>query len=482
MPLNLSYLQNPQRLNAADVAQELAARRQKSQFCERVTVILNTAISTIEPESEDRISIEAGNNIWIRRKSEILALRAEIEAAKLLPFIPTRALSNEEQIVLYDDVSLLKFCKRLVAETNSSPIIFASFKGKMKFLPPYNDFIQAIDELLIEVYFGKVTAHLNEILLREIERMFLSDYQNQIKTLKKENHDFVSGEEIRNMLGALSALTIAKQQTDEALLKLEEENKKRNLKEEESARLFTHILSEIEKFKTQHNHFEKDLTCPIGHVIMTDPVQLPDGHCYERKLIQEYYDKTIAKNETGCDLYFMLELPEGHSNYKNCYILVEKKLYYITSTLIPKLVSITDWDIFQSQLNEIKGNEQKKVYLSGKQIKQLITSNGGYIHYVVNCPFNSELEFPNPSSIPTNITVRGLCKEFIDASNIHSIDSDRGSLKPLKDPNHGYANNPNLLFKTREEMIAQMEKIQGDSSKEEEYQQLKLAVRSLAAT
>ena len=81
------------------------------------------------------------------------------------------------------------------------------------------------------------------------------------------------------------------------------------------------------------------------------------------------------------DFHLMPSFPESNlENYKNSYILVVNELKYITAEgqYEPESVPITNMDVLLSKIAEINQNCSEKLHLCSKQIKKLITLNGGH--------------------------------------------------------------------------------------------------------
>jgi hypothetical protein len=81
------------------------------------------------------------------------------------------------------------------------------------------------------------------------------------------------------------------------------------------------------------------------------------------------------------DLYCMPLFPEINLNsYKNSYILVGNELKYINlkGKYESESVPITDMDVFLNEILEIDSVMIEKRHLSTKQVKNLITLNGGH--------------------------------------------------------------------------------------------------------
>ncbi|OGT41454.1 MAG: hypothetical protein A3F42_00405 [Gammaproteobacteria bacterium RIFCSPHIGHO2_12_FULL_37_34] len=120
--------------------------------------------------------------------------------------------------------------------------------------------------------------------------------------------------------------------------------------------------------------------------------------------VEDLKELCAVERETRCALHLMSTLPETKLwKYKNSYILIEedtltiggnhlcyvsirfsctRKLYYVDTNGKPEIVKIADFEKFISkltgmvpQLNKIK---IEKIYLSDKELNQLITLNGGH--------------------------------------------------------------------------------------------------------
>ncbi|HAT1881174.1 TPA: hypothetical protein I8Z36_002928 [Legionella pneumophila] len=98
--------------------------------------------------------------------------------------------------------------------------------------------------------------------------------------------------------------------------------------------------------------------------------------------------KSAIDSFKGYDLHLMSELPQSTEQYKNSYLFIKKgdtrELYYIKPDGKDEKVEINDFNLFEETINAIKNKDETKLHLSEKQIKEIVTSNGGHT------PFKSD--------------------------------------------------------------------------------------------
>jgi hypothetical protein len=96
--------------------------------------------------------------------------------------------------------------------------------------------------------------------------------------------------------------------------------------------------------------------------------------------------RMIEINETRQVCYFrlMLKVPGNLKLYRNSYILVGEKLYYINPECICENVKITNFSAFRTQLDALNPGNANKISLSERQISSLIISNGEGHNYQSN--------------------------------------------------------------------------------------------------
>lgn len=83
----------------------------------------------------------------------------------------------------------------------------------------------------------------------------------------------------------------------------------------------------------------------------------------------------------GCGLYLMLSFPDSNlESYKNSYILVGKRLKYITfaGQYEDKDVKRENIEKFLQNISKINPKNESKLHLSNEQANDLITLNGGH--------------------------------------------------------------------------------------------------------
>lgn len=98
---------------------------------------------------------------------------------------------------------------------------------------------------------------------------------------------------------------------------------------------------------------------------------------------QQYLRYQLTKDlSNGCDLHLMSELPESPAQYKNSYLFIKKgdtqEMYYIKPDGKYEKVKINNFNFFEEKINAIKNKDETKLHLSEKQIKEIVTSNGGH--------------------------------------------------------------------------------------------------------
>ena len=135
------------------------------------------------------------------------------------------------------------------------------------------------------------------------------------------------------------------------------------------------------------------------------------SHGSVEKLTLPYLDSHIDPSrinfESGksliykCDVHLMSKFPEKIEQFKGCYIFIKTKdtqeLYYIKRDYIKpdsiKLdvesekvkfddfkVKIDDFTLFEAKINALKNKDETVLSLGEEQIKEIVTSNGGYTH------------------------------------------------------------------------------------------------------
>jgi serine/threonine protein kinase len=97
-------------------------------------------------------------------------------------------------------------------------------------------------------------------------------------------------------------------------------------------------------------------------------------------VMRKFKGKNLRELKGGCDLYIMKALPKNENliKYKNSYILVGEELTYIKDDATVERDIIGDNKKFLEGLQDTVKGKPKKIPLSGKQVKDLITSNGGH--------------------------------------------------------------------------------------------------------
>ncbi|CAM4508639.1 MAG: Potassium-transporting ATPase ATP-binding subunit [Legionella sp.] len=79
-----------------------------------------------------------------------------------------------------------------------------------------------------------------------------------------------------------------------------------------------------------------------------------------------------------CGLHLMSELSKEPSEYPNSYIFCKDELFYVNTNGESRKVKIDDLSLFKETLNEINGQNSSSLTLTTRQIKNLITANGGH--------------------------------------------------------------------------------------------------------
>jgi hypothetical protein len=94
---------------------------------------------------------------------------------------------------------------------------------------------------------------------------------------------------------------------------------------------------------------------------------------------QKFSNALRERESIGNDLHLMKALPQDLINFKNSYILIGNKLTYIKHDATMEPVNIEDNVKFSKAFEVIiNTSKDETIHLSDKQVKALITSNGGH--------------------------------------------------------------------------------------------------------
>ena len=139
--------------------------------------------------------------------------------------------------------------------------------------------------------------------------------------------------------------------------------------------------------------------------------------------------RTHILDTGGCDLHLMSELPASFEQYKNSYIFIKKdetsELYYVKSDGVCELAQIDDFDLFEEQIKAIKNKEDTQLHLNERQIKEIVTSNGGHTHTTRRFL----LPVAELAELAGGQREQGLLNPYTDpavGSPYYSIDSEQG--------------------------------------------------------
>ena len=190
--------------------------------------------------------------------------------------------------------------------------------------------------------------------------------------------------------------------------------------------------------KKEENEFPMELKCPITQEVMKDPVVAMDGHSYERKAIEEWFERGVISSPLTGSLLNSNTIVENHSLRQvieklrehvpklqqdleeiSCLRLkLENKEEEIKNHISESLsiISLLDWNFLsQSTNNQFQNNNERNDNHQDTQIneetKQQINNNNNIIEKETSSQITSFEEIksylihniPTTSSIPTSI-------------------------------------------------------------------------------
>lgn len=107
--------------------------------------------------------------------------------------------------------------------------------------------------------------------------------------------------------------------------------------------------------------------------------------CMRKYVVEPRKNMTINNTDLleeiqSTALYFLpdADIPGDRKSYRNSYILVNKKLYYVHSNESVEEVTLRDSKKFFDDLLLINEKNEEKIYLSDELVQDLITANGGH--------------------------------------------------------------------------------------------------------
>lgn len=145
------------------------------------------------------------------------------------------------------------------------------------------------------------------------------------------------------------------------------------------------VRSSLQTIGILSGHDLHNMIIPLG--LALGVVSLLNRVCM-RKFVKDDRVSKMKENTKllseiqGTAFHFLEGVPQVRDRYqyKDSYILVgQLQLYYVTSNLSLEEVPIANMPLFEENINKINpGRVSPKVYLSYKDIKTLVTSNGGH--------------------------------------------------------------------------------------------------------
>lgn len=109
----------------------------------------------------------------------------------------------------------------------------------------------------------------------------------------------------------------------------------------------------------------------------------------ERIAMQKENKELLLDIQATSCLHLMLDIPEDKEEFKNSYILVGTRLYYVTSGATTEEVALNENDAKQflisvenkrtKRLKTIKSDNKETLYLSPKEVRNLTTSSGEHM-------------------------------------------------------------------------------------------------------
>ena len=97
------------------------------------------------------------------------------------------------------------------------------------------------------------------------------------------------------------------------------------------------------------------------------------------QFFQNTIENTVFPSESKRSLYIRPSFTSLKDCHKNSYVIDEKALYYVHDDDSVETVPLTYFHAFQSRIKALRKSNETVIELTGKQIYEIITLNGGHI-------------------------------------------------------------------------------------------------------